>query len=155
MSEVIICHDCGAQVPTPDPPFSSLGYGYYRFDGGQPVPVCYTCCAARDKEDMIATGKATLYLTLAVKPLPPRYHEHFTYFSKERGMCRRDEKGSYGTVTNWPGTLTFDLTYAKAGLHHRAETRYDVWFKGPDGSRWHGVQYGENTQICHCRRLKG
>lgn len=33
--------------------------------------------------------------------------------------------------------------------------RYDTWFTGPDGKQWHAVQYGDNTQIAHCRRTKG
>ena len=32
-------------------------------------------------------------------------------------------------------------------------TTYDVWFIGPDGKEWHGVQYGDLTQVCHCRRV--
>ena len=33
--------------------------------------------------------------------------------------------------------------------------RYDVIFTGPDGRPWRGTTYGDNTQICHVRRLKG
>ena len=33
-----------------------------------------------------------------------------------------------------------------------AGKRLDVWFYGPDGYIWHGVQYGDNTQIVHCKR---
>lgn len=61
---------------------------------------------------------------------------------------------SNGEVTNWPGTLRFPLWSSKRGRHNIAGTRKDVWFKDGSGNMWHGVQYGEFTQICHCKRLK-
>jgi hypothetical protein len=57
-------------------------------------------------------------------------------------------------VTNWPGSLRFAVSYTRKGRHNIAGSRHDVWFTGPDGKRWHGVQFGENTQLCHCRRIK-
>lgn len=58
-------------------------------------------------------------------------------------------------VTNWPGSLSFRTGYIRKGRHNFAGTRYDTWFTGPDEKTWHAVQYGENTQIAHCRRVKG
>jgi hypothetical protein len=77
---------------------------------------------------MERTGRATLYLT-----------------TKPDGAAE---------ITNWPGSLRFTGRYTK-GAHNIARTRYDVWFYGPDKTAWYGVQYGENTQIAHCRRVKG
>lgn len=57
-------------------------------------------------------------------------------------------------VTDWPGVLTFKPFYRKTGRHNMAGKRYDVWFTGPDGKNWHGVTYGDNTQICHCKRTR-
>jgi len=54
-------------------------------------------------------------------------------------------------VTNWPGTLSFKVLTYRAGRHNIARTRTDVWFKH-NGYYWHGVQYGEWTQIVHCKR---
>lgn len=86
--------------------------------------VCYKCCAVTDRADMDETGRATLYLT----------HDD-------------------AVVTNWPGTLRFIVRRIRKGRHNIAGTRYDVWFTV--GNRiWHGVQYGDNTQIVHCKRLK-
>jgi len=62
------------------------------------------------------------------------------------------KKGSW-FVSNWPGTLRFACSKPKIGRHNIAGRRYDVWFDGPDGHRWHGVQYGEWTQVLHCRKL--
>jgi len=85
---------------------------------------CYTCCAEQDKATMIKTGKITLYLNQNLN------------------------------VGNWPHSLWFPLRYQKTGHHNIAGKRYDVWFNGPDGFVWHGVQYGDMTQLCHCKRTK-
>ena len=57
-------------------------------------------------------------------------------------------------ITNWPASLSFPVLSRTTGRHNIAGVRYDVWFRGPDGATWHGVQYGDNTQICHCKRTK-
>lgn len=90
---------------------------------------CFACCALRDRAAMVEDGRATLYL------------------------CD-GEPGQRSTVTNWPGTLRFEVNARCNGRHNIARVRYDVWFRGPDGKPWWGVQYGDNTQICHCRRVK-
>src|SRR5579862_3187883 len=96
------------------------GTGYAREPGTWHY-LCYQCCGKRDEAQMIRDGKATLYL-------------------------------NPGKVTNWPGTLAFVVNAGaiKRGHHNIAGSRYDVWFTGPDGAWWHGVTYGENTQLCHC-----
>ena len=90
---------------------------------------CYACCAAIDEAWMIEHGKMTLYLS-------------------------RDEKDGLWWVTNWPGTLAYKAYGMRRGEHNMARVRYDVWFCGPDGCEWHGVQYGDNTQLVHCKRTK-
>lgn len=100
--------------------------------------LCDECCGEEDRRAMVETGRATLYLS---------YQDY-----GKRGWL--GEKYVSATVSNWPGTLKFHSNLIKVGRHNMAGTRYDVWFKGPDGKDWHGVQYGENTQICHCRRIK-
>jgi hypothetical protein len=57
-------------------------------------------------------------------------------------------------VTNWPGTLHFQLLSIHHGRHNIAGSRVDLWFKDHNRRIWHGVQYGNNTQVIHCRRLK-
>jgi hypothetical protein len=86
---------------------------------------CYACCAAADRAAMEKTGRAVLYLS----------------------------KGVDGyTVGNWPGSLKLRAS-VRTGRHNIAGKRYDAWFSF-GGARWHGVTYGDNTQLCHCRRLK-
>lgn len=89
---------------------------------------CYACCAVRDRAQMEEAGKATLYLV--------------------------EERGKRPEITNWPGSLRFPAGPVRKGRHNIAGTRYDTWFDGPGGT-WHAVQYGENTQIAHCKRVKG
>ena len=103
----------------------SGGTGY----GSDPVTglkVCYACCGLRDAQEMRSTGKACLYLT------------------STNGASK---------LTNWPGTLTIHPYRMTIGRHNIAGKRFDVWFSF-EGQKWHGVQYGENTQICHCKRVK-
>lgn len=97
--------------------------------------ICWECCAVLDRQTMIDKGHSRnlpLYLT----------HGDFN------GGRFVD-----GKVTNWPSSLKFPCR-VKKGRHNIAGSRCDVWFNGPDGFVWHGVQYGEWTQICHCRRTK-
>ena len=102
----------------------TTGYGIDK----QGRKVCYSCCGNRDSVDMSATGRAVLYLT---------------------------EKGPEGTVvSNWPGTLKFRVRYKRVGSHNLAGRRVDVWFTDSDGREWHGINYGHNSQLCHCRRLR-
>lgn len=97
--------------------------GYGINNAGEKV--CFACCAIQDIENMKKDGIATLYLT--------------------KKDCLTYE------VTNWPGTLRIPVTSERTGRHNIAGKRYDVWFY-VDGQRWHGVTYGDNTQICHCKK---
>jgi hypothetical protein len=58
-------------------------------------------------------------------------------------------------LTNWPGSLVFPVHHIRTGAHNIARRRYDAWFRGPDGQTWHAIQYGDMTQLAHCRRTKG
>lgn len=130
------CGDCGKVKPVR----REGGTGYGLWDQKPGLPICYECCSERHRQDMIDTGKATMYLVHRSNEVPdynPKIH------------CT-----NHGWhVQDWPGGLDFRAIVHK-GRHNIAGTRYDVWFWGPDGHRWYGVQYGENTQIVHCRRTK-
>ena len=89
--------------------------------------ICYTCCAMLDREHMGTHNKIVLYL------------------SKEKFNWE---------VTNWPGTLKFKVHSLKSGRHNIARTRIDVWFTDHNNREWWGVQYGENTMLVHCKKLK-
>lgn len=110
----------------PPSPTEGPGTGYGLDAAGKKS--CYACCAEADKVTMRSTGRITLYLT-------------------------RRQDGGFWMISNWPGSLLFKATYFKKGRHNMAGSRYDVWFNF-EGSAWHGVNYGENTQLLHCRRIK-
>ena len=122
---VFTCAKCGKSKPVQTS--GGTGYAEYPNIAGK---VCYQCCGELDRASMIDTGKACLYLT-------------------------QDNSGHLGAVSNWPGTLSFPLIRYHIGRHNIAGKRYDVWFRGPNNTLWHGTTYGDNTQICHCRRIKG
>jgi len=56
-------------------------------------------------------------------------------------------------ITNWSGTLRFDIIESKESMHNWGLTRTDVWFFF-EFQIWHGYSIGDNTQICHCKRTK-
>ena len=125
------CFDCGKELPKPSPEAITTGYGLDADDH----KICYACCAIRDQADMDETGRATLYLSVRQdrSTLEVRCYDY--------------------KVTNWPNSLSYSATVRK-GKHNVAGTRHDAWFVDHKGRRWHGVQYGENTQLCRCQRLK-
>ncbi len=123
-AEKVYCDRCKKECKPDD---CSPGYGTVVL---QPVSAdkhfCYQCCADLDKEQMEKTGKIVLYLHTSAK---------------------------VNYVNNWPGTLTFTCK-VKKGKHNIAGVQYHVYFEDHLGYHWHGVQYGENTMLCHCQRLK-
>jgi len=119
------CDECKINKTHPSDSCTT-GYGV-RDDGSK---ICFDCCGIRDKQIMIKAGNSkTLPLYLVVKE-------------------------AQWWVTNWPNTLSFQVHHLRKGKHNIAGTRYDVWFQGPDNKTWHGTQYGDWTQIVHCKRIK-
>lgn len=118
--------DCG-HPPTNDGPLST-GYGTDR--AGKTF--CYACCAENDKKAMIEDGRACMYL-----------------------VSNKDHRSNVVyNVTNWLGSLKFQVYHHRVGKHNIAGSRIDAWFKGPDGFVWHAKQYGTMSDICHCKRTK-
>jgi hypothetical protein len=88
--------------------------------------VCFDCCGKKDAEDLkdLAPGKKT-HLYMDIKKL---------------------------TLSNWPGTLKIKVHRIKKGRHNIAGNRYDTWFWFA-GNNYHAVQYGDNTQIAHTKKV--
>ena len=104
----------------------NCGTGYARNDANEFL--CYQCCGENDAKELREKGKAVLYWTGA-KP------------------------GDAGEVTNWPGTFRIPVRHVRTGAHNIARRRYDVWFMW-EGRDYHGVQYGDNTQICRVKQVR-
>lgn len=102
--------------------------------------LCFACCAVDDKAQMDRDGKIALYLT----------HDPFTQAIQPWG--KPVFSTTSGKVTNCPGSLAFPCR-VKRGKHNMARYRYDVWFTDHNGNPWYGVQIGDNTQVCHCRKI--
>lgn len=143
MSDLLYC----GHPPTET---SGIGTGYGKDDQGRTF--CYECCAERDREQMRQEGRITLYLTID-NDATDHNGTRLSSAREDRAFGNgRHYPGSH-KVTNWPGTLSIPATGLKVGRHNIAGRRYDFWFRF-EGSDWHGVQYGDNTQIAHCRRIK-
>lgn len=115
---------------------SDFTTGYGVNDQGQKA--CYACCGEIDQDFMLETGKITLYLTGENDTLSYNRSSHF--IPKK--------------VSNWPGSLEFEVLSWSLGDHNWGIPRYDVWFKGPDGRVWYGVHMGYHSQLIHCKRTK-
>jgi hypothetical protein len=105
-------------------PHSEITSGYGSDEYGNRY--CYDCCNQKEIDTMLETKRATMYLV---------------------------KEGDNWYVTNWIGNIRY-LASVKKGRHNIARTRYDAWFHGPMNTIWHGVQYGENTQIIRCKEIK-
>jgi hypothetical protein len=127
--------DCG-HVPSEHTPHTT-GYGWMSVDG-QMLSFCYECCVSKEREQMESTGKACLY-----------------FMSQEPTHARGYPGIALGKVSDWAGKLTFPCRYRRrANAHNWGLSRTDAWFKDAQGREWHGVLYGDNTQLMRCRRLK-
>ncbi len=89
--------------------------------------ICFDCCAEQDRAFMREQGKIMLYLS-------------------------KNSENDW-QVTNWPGTLRFNVTGMRTGRHNMAGSRCDVWFNF-NGRVWWGYCVGEMTQVCHCKQTK-
>ena len=138
------CDMCGRNLPTGG---NGCGTGYGKDASGDLI--CYRCCGILDLDEMAAAKpgeRVMLYLTFD-KILPQR----------ERVRSRHHLPRWYvsgGYVSNWPGSLKFKTLNIKEGYHNIARVRYDTWFQDHTGAWWWGVQYGDQTQIIHCMKLK-
>ena len=88
--------------------------------------VCFDCCGLQDAKELgelPLKGKTYMYLDTKQK-----------------------------TLSNWPGTFKINLHHIREGRHNIARKRYDTWFNY-NGNSYHAVQYGDNTQVAHIKRI--
>lgn len=88
--------------------------------------VCFDCCGKQDAKEL--------------KELQPNQKFYLYLNTKEK------------TLSNWPGTLKINVNHIRVGNHNIARHRYDTWFTF-EGNSYHAVQYGDNTQIAHVRKI--
>lgn len=87
--------------------------------------ICYDCCGKID---------AARLRDMAIG------EKTYLYLSKDR-------------VTNFPNTLNIPIILKRIGRHNIARIRTDVWFEYA-GHTFHGVCYGDFSQILHVKRIK-
>lgn len=125
--------ECGHPVPVfPVGHVGGTGYGTDRITGARH---CYACCAEIKRAQMIATGRATLYLQ-----------------APTRGVTVPNPRKDYA-VTDWAGCLSFvafNYRHSRNGGGFGSQ-RSDVDFIGPDGYIWHATNRGDN-EIAQCKR---
>jgi hypothetical protein len=57
-------------------------------------------------------------------------------------------------VGTWEGSFKFQVCNVNTSRNNWGAKRTDMWFVGPDGKTWHGVNIGDND-ILRCKRIKG
>ena len=104
--------------------------------------------AKAELDHMIETGRGTLYLSYdkpKCSPDNPRWKQENAgtwHYSNYR-------------VGNWVGSWKSPWVYVQRGYSYgfgRFETKW-VWFTGPDGKKWYGVNKGD-MDCFNARRLK-
>jgi len=124
------------------PTLGFAGVGVHQQDKRR---VCYDCVAVRDKWVMDIEGRITLYLDglLSIK------------IQGDRIIKRKTKSGVKITVSNWCGSLEYPVDILRVGNGGIAKVRRDVYFQDHNGDYWWGVNYGNNSPLVYCRRLKG
>lgn len=125
-TKIVYCETCKKHCVAEG---CTAGYG----KGINGKKYCFACIGKMDRQTMRKDGNSKA-LPLYLKIDTDTHH------------CKQ----FVGSVSNWPGTLSFYCS-GKVGAHNIAGRRYDIWFRF-EGSTWHGVQYGDWTQIVHCKR---
>lgn len=138
MHKTFLCSICQQSRPM------ISGRGYRISAAGERV--CFACSAELDRQRMMKQGRATLYLNLRFDTSRGRQKCSVT------GRLRFPVSISDSYVSDFTSTLRFPAKKIKITKHNLAGIQYYVWFTGPDGCEWVGVQVGDKTQICHCRR---
>jgi hypothetical protein len=131
--EILDCGHVNTRAPKPGE-CGGTGYARIKHESGAEQRICYDCCAVRDRLDMLATGRAVLYLVGRVDNVHVTTH----------------------VVTNWPGTLEFKCfprVVRRPGAGGFGAQRTDAWFIGPDGFIWHAINRGD-MQLARCKRTK-
>lgn len=127
MEATFICSQCGK---TKAKDATSCGTGYGTNAKGDKI--CYQCIGENDTRDFEGA----------------QVGQKFTMYLTKNSVTGENE------VTNWPGSFRAQVQRLHTGKHNIAGKRYDAYFK-VRGNQFHGVTYGDNTQICHVKRIKG
>lgn len=101
----------------------------YGIDTKTDEKICYDCIGKHDLADLTNATPG----------------QKFTFYLSKNSAGQWE-------VTNWPGTFRQPVTVRK-GNHNIARNRYDTSFVVAN-KRFHGVTFGDWTQIHHVRAVK-
>ena len=134
--EKVICSRCGKEC-IPD----GVGTGYGVNSKGEKI--CYECCGVLDYNALenMKVGERTAYYLTCKKSI-------FNWEHYPKPVSSED-----WSVENWCGTMKINV-YCKEGFHNIARIRRDVYFSYKGHNFW-GTQYGNDSQICYIKRIKG
>ena len=137
--EKVICSQCGKECIG-----DGVGTGYGKNRKGEKF--CYECCGKNDLaelENLKIGERVCQYLHI----------ENQIKGCKYRGGYCNSHWGESYEIRNWPGTLKIKA-YGNIGYHNMAYVQRNVWFNIGD-KKYHGVQYGNDSEICYIKRIKG
>lgn len=126
-----VCEQC-KQAKTHETT-NSCSTGYARTNTTPEQIICFACCGLNDATTLASLpigGKMCLYSVIG------QGHSYAT-----------------GKLTNWPGSFEIKGLWFSIGRHNMAGKRYDAQFQ-ENGNWYSATQYGDNSQICHIRRIK-
>jgi hypothetical protein len=133
MSEIVKCAICGKEI-NPADHYPSTGYG--KDDSGRII--CYEDCAEIERQYMRDQKRITLYL-----------QKRITLYLKYNGFG----VGCYGLFT-WPGIEIARTADYKQSRSYNGKLYLTVYFIF-EGKRWYGRHYGDDSDLIHCKQLKG
>lgn len=118
--------------------------------------LCDKCTALHAYKVLTETGKVNLYLTMHQTYSQPDDTKGWKLAQRPDGghFWYKDLKVEHGIPMLW-----FIPHIFKVGRHNLSRWRYDVSFWVPNWTTkkldlWVGVNYGDNSQVCRCRRTK-
>lgn len=118
--------------------------------------ICHTCNQEIVKPCDITTGygtnkKGEKFCYSCIGKQDSQYLESLPIGGKDTQYLVKRDDGYY--ITNWPASLEIKCQYVRKGGHNIAGSQYTAYFSYK-GKNFIGKKFGENTDICHIKRIK-
>ena len=129
-------------------PLGATGYAYLNASDEDRRKVCYTCAADLDRALMDERGEITLHLDglISLRMNPERVIQ--------KQASGQASPGGKISVSNWCGSLSYSVELVRVGNGGMSKIRRDIYFTDHKGRVWHGVQFGNKSELVYCKRMK-